>query len=65
MEPLNDGGLKRKNKEDKQMKNILMIGLLILGLMLGYSIEDNTEIHSESYRIIREWKSRWLNVYTI
>ena len=34
------------------MKNILMIGILILGLMLGYSIEDNTEIRSESYRII-------------
>lgn len=34
------------------MKNILMIGLLILGLMLGYSIEDNTKVHSESYRII-------------
>ena len=34
------------------MKNILMIGLLILGLMLGYSIEDNIEIRSESYRII-------------
>lgn len=52
MELLNDGGLKIKSKEDKQMKNILMIGLLILGLMLGYSIEDNTEVHSESYRII-------------
>ena len=34
------------------MKNVLMIGLLILGLMLGYSMEDNIEIHSESYRII-------------
>ena len=34
------------------MKNILMIGFLILGLMLGYSIEDNIEIHSESYRIM-------------
>jgi hypothetical protein len=47
------------------IKDILIISLLIIGLMLGYSIEDNTEIHSESYRIIREWKSRWLNVYTI
>jgi len=38
------------------MKNVLMIGLLILGLMLGYSMEDNIEIHSESYRIIiGEW----------
>lgn len=54
MESLSDGGLKTKNKEDKQMKNVLMIGLLILGLMLGYSIEDNTEIHSESYRIINK-----------
>lgn len=52
MELLNDGGLKIKSKEEKQMKNILMIVLLILGLMLGYSIEDNTEVHSESYRII-------------
>ena len=34
------------------MKDILIISLLIVGLMLGYSIEDNTEIHSESYRII-------------
>lgn len=34
------------------MKNILMIGLLILGLMLGYSIEDNTEINSQAYQII-------------
>jgi hypothetical protein len=34
------------------IKDILIIGLLIIGLMLGYSIEDNTEIHSESYRII-------------
>lgn len=34
------------------MKNILMIMLLILGLMLGYSIEDNIEVHSESYKII-------------
>jgi hypothetical protein len=54
VETLNDGGLKRKSEEDKQMKNILIIGLLILGLMLGYSMEDNTEIHSEPYRIIRE-----------
>jgi hypothetical protein len=54
VETLNDGGLKRKSEENKQMKNILMIVLLILGLMLGYSIEDNTKIHSESYRIIRE-----------
>ncbi len=36
------------------MKNILMISLLILGLVLGYSIEDNIEIHSESYRIINK-----------
>jgi hypothetical protein len=47
------------------IKDILIISLLIIGLMLGYSIEDNTEIHSESYRIIIKWKSRWLNVYTI
>lgn len=36
------------------MKNILMIGLLILGLILGYNIEDNTEVYSESYRIINK-----------
>ncbi len=36
------------------MKNILMISLLILGLIVGYSIEDNIEVHSESYRIIVE-----------
>lgn len=34
------------------IKDILIISVLILGLILGYSIEDNTEIHSESYRII-------------
>ena len=34
------------------MKNTLIIVLLILGLMLGYSIEDNIEVHSESYKII-------------
>lgn len=36
------------------MKNILMISLLILGLIVGYSIEDNIEVRSESYRIIVE-----------
>ena len=35
------------------MKNILMISLLILGLILGYSIEDNVEVRSDSYRIIK------------
>lgn len=34
------------------MKNILMISLLILGLIIGYSIEDNTEINSQAYQII-------------
>ncbi len=37
------------------MKNILMISLLIVGLMIGYSaaehIEDNVEIHSNYNRI--------------
>ena len=33
------------------MKNILMIGLLIAGLILGYSIEDNVVVRSDSYRI--------------
>jgi hypothetical protein len=36
------------------MKNILMISLLILGLILGYSIEDNIEIQNESYKIINK-----------
>lgn len=36
------------------IKDILIISLLIIGLMLGYSIEDNTEIYSESNRIIIE-----------
>ncbi len=36
------------------MKNILMISLLILGLIIGYSIEDNVEARSDSYRIIKE-----------
>lgn len=34
------------------IKDILIISVLILGLILGYSIEDNIKIHSESYRII-------------
>ena len=34
------------------MKSILMITLLIAGLMIGYSMEDNIEVRSESYRII-------------
>lgn len=34
------------------IKDILIISLLIIGLMLGYGIEDNIEIHSESNRII-------------
>ena len=38
------------------MKSILMITLLIAGLMIGYSMEDNIEVRSESYRIIvGEW----------
>ncbi len=36
------------------MKNILMIGLLIAGLILGYSIEDNMTMQSTSHRIIIE-----------
>lgn len=34
------------------IKDILIISLLIIGLMLGYGIEDNIEIYSESNRII-------------
>lgn len=34
------------------IKDILIISLLIIGLILGYSIEDNTEINSQSYQII-------------
>lgn len=38
------------------MKNIIAIALLIVGLILGYSIEgniqDNIEINSCSYQII-------------
>ena len=36
------------------MKNILMIALLIVGLILGYSIEDNITIKTETYKIIQE-----------
>lgn len=36
------------------MKNILMIGLLIAGLILGYSIEDNILMTVETYRIYKE-----------
>lgn len=34
------------------IKDILIISLLIIGLILGYSIEDSTEINSQSYQII-------------
>lgn len=34
------------------IKDILIISVLILGLMLGYSIEDNVEINSQAYQII-------------
>jgi hypothetical protein len=34
------------------IKDILIISLLIIGLILGYSIEDNTEINSQAYQII-------------
>lgn len=34
------------------IKDILIISLLIVGLILGYSIEDNTEINSQTYQII-------------
>lgn len=34
------------------IKDILIISLFIIGLMLGYSIEDNIEMHSQSYQII-------------
>ena len=38
------------------IKDILIISLLIVGLILGYSIEDNTEINSQTYQIIiGEW----------
>ena len=47
-----DSILLQNKQGEKQMRNILMISLLILGLVLGYSIEDNIEIRSESYRII-------------
>lgn len=36
------------------MKNILVIALLIVGLIVGYSIEDNIEMNSYSHRIIKE-----------
>ena len=36
------------------MKNILMIALLIAGLILGYSIEDNYSITVETHRIYME-----------
>jgi hypothetical protein len=34
------------------IKDILIISLLIIGLILGYSIEDNIEINSQAYQII-------------
>ena len=34
------------------IKDILIISLLITGLILGYSLEDNTEINSQTYQII-------------
>ena len=34
------------------IKDILIISVLILGLILGYSIEDNVEMYSQSYQII-------------
>jgi hypothetical protein len=34
------------------IKDILIISLLIIGLMLGYSIEDNTEMNNQAYQII-------------
>ena len=34
------------------MKNIIIISALILGLMIGYSIEDNIEMKMDSYQII-------------
>jgi hypothetical protein len=34
------------------IKDILIISLLMLGLILGYSIEDNIEISSQAYQII-------------
>ena len=34
------------------IKDILIISLFIIGLILGYSIEDNIEINSQAYQII-------------
>jgi hypothetical protein len=34
------------------IKDILIISLLMLELILGYSIEDNIEISSQAYQII-------------
>jgi hypothetical protein len=34
------------------IKDILIVSLLIIGLILGYSIEDNTETNSQAYQII-------------
>ena len=34
------------------IKDILIISLLMLGLILGYSIEDNIEINRQAYQII-------------
>ena len=34
------------------IKDILMISLLIIGLILGYSIVDIAEINSQAYQII-------------
>ena len=34
------------------IKDIFIISLLIIGLILGYSIEDNIEINSQAYQII-------------
>lgn len=36
------------------MKYILMIALLIAGLILGCSIEDDTSMTVETYRIYKE-----------
>ena len=34
------------------IKDILIISLLIIGLIRGYSIEDNIDINCQAYQII-------------
>ena len=35
------------------IKNIILIGLLLAGLVLGYVIEDNIEMNSYSYELFK------------